>query len=335
VIIVVAAAAVYFNSLSAPFIFDDEVAVVSNPAIRSISTAWSQPRNTPLAGRPVAALTFALNFAASAVDPAAYRATNIAIHLACALVLFGVVRRTLSLPILRSRFGSAAPELAFAAVLLWVVHPLTTDAVTYITQRTESLMGLCYLLTLYASVRSHDRPASGGHRPSRTLWEFIAIAVCGLGMGVKESMVTAPVVVILLDRVFLFDSFRQALASRWRLYFGLAVTWLVLAFQLAAAPRAGSAGFDTGVSVWTYLLNQCVMVVRYLRLAAWPGDLVINYGPPVPYGLGEVHLLVGAEPVGGEVFVLRAAIDREEAAVVVHGQGFIQILGEVCDISGF
>ena len=104
-------------------------------------------------------------------------------------------------------------------------------------------------------------------------------------MGVKESMVTAPVMVVLFDRVFLFDSFRAAIAVRWRLYAGLALTWLVLAFQLVTTPRAGSAGFGTGVSVWTYLLNQSVMIVRYLRLAVWPSDLVINYGPPVPYAL--------------------------------------------------
>ena len=113
-VIVLAAAVVYANSLSAPFIFDDEVAIVANPAIRSLSGAWSQPPNTPLAGRPVAGLTFALNFAANEVDAAAYRATNIAIHIACALLLFGLVRRTLALSHLRARFGGAASDLAFA-----------------------------------------------------------------------------------------------------------------------------------------------------------------------------------------------------------------------------
>ena len=161
-VIALAAALVYFNSLTAPFIFDDEVAVVANPAIRSISGAWSQPRDTPLAGRPVAALTFALNLATSDGNPAAYRATNIAIHIACALVFFGLLRRTLLLPCSRSRFGSAATDLAFGAALLWAVHPLTTDAVTYITQRTESLMALCYLSTLYASLRSAERLRRSG-----------------------------------------------------------------------------------------------------------------------------------------------------------------------------
>ena len=247
-----------------------------------IGGAWSQPRDTPLAGRPVAALTFAVNFAASGVDPAAYRATNIAIHIACALLFFGLLRRTLFLPRLNSRFGGAATDLAFAAALLWAVHPLTTDAVTYVTQRTESLMALCYLSTLYASLRSAERGS--------TLWMAAAVAACALGMGAKESMATAPLMVILYDRIFLFDSFRAAVTLRWRLYLGLMLTWLALAFQLAEGPRAGSAGFLTGVSVWTYLLNQSVMICRYLRLAAWPADLAITYGAPVPYGLSDVVL---------------------------------------------
>jgi tetratricopeptide (TPR) repeat protein len=276
-----AAAAVYINSLSAPFIFDDEIAIVANPAIRSVTGAWSQPRDTPLAGRPVAALTFALNFAANEIDAAAYRATNIAIHIACSLLLFGLVRRTLSLPRLAPHFGSAASDLAFAAALVWVVHPLTTDAVTYVTQRTESLMAFCYLLTLYASLNSF----SSKHHLA---WQIIATVACALGMGAKESMVTAPVMVVLFDRVFLFDSFHAALRARGRLYLALALAWLVLVLQLVSAPRAGSAGFGTGVSVWTYLLNQAEMIVRYLRLTVWPRDLVINYGPPAPYGLTDV-----------------------------------------------
>ncbi len=306
----------YFNSLSAPFIFDDEVAVVANPAIRSISGAWSQPRDTPLAGRPVAALTFAINFAASDVDPAAYRATNIAIHIACALVFFGLLRRTLLLPRLKSRFGGAATDLAFGAALLWAVHPLTTDAVTYITQRTESLMALCYLSTLYASLRSAERRSP--------LWAVAAVAACAIGMGAKESMATAPLMVILYDRIFLFDSFRAAAALRWRLYLGLMLTWLFLAFQLAAGPRAGSAGFSTAVSVWTYLLNQSVMICRYLRLAAWPTDLAITYGAPVPYALSDV--LLESAVVVALVVVDRGRVSpmagrRVSRCVVLHDAG--------------
>ena len=286
VFIAFAAAAVYFNSLPAPFIFDDTIAIVENPAIRSVNGAWLQPRNTPLAGRPVAGVSFALNFAASELEAAAYRATNVAIHIACGLLLFGLLRRTLRLPSLQSRFAVAAPEVAFASALLWVVHPLTTDAVTYVTQRTESLMAFFYLLTLYSSLRSTLDDRRSTMDDGR--WTIVAIAACALGMATKESMVTAPIVVMLFDRVFLFDSIRAAFAARWKLYLGLMLTWLVLALLLTTSPRSGSAGFGTEVSVGTYLLNQAVMIARYLRLTVWPVDLVITYGRPVPYAVTDV-----------------------------------------------
>ena len=311
-VIALAAAAVYINSLSAPFIFDDEIAIVANPAIRSVAGAWAQPHDTPLAGRPIAGLTFALNFAANATDAAAYRAVNITIHIACSLLFFGLVRRTLLLPRLAPRFGGATTDLAFAAALLWVVHPLTTDAVTYITQRTESLMALCYLLTLYSSLRSLSSKR-------RITWQLIATVSCALGMGVKESMVTAPVVVLLFDRIFLFHSFRAALQARWRFYAGLALSWVVLAFQVVGAPRGGSAGFGTGVSVWTYLLNQAAMIVRYLRLTIWPADLVINYGPPVPYVLTDVLPRAG---IVLTLLLLTIAAFRWSAAAAFLGAWF-------------
>ena len=95
------------------------------------------------------------------------------------------------------------------------------------------------------------------------MWQAIAVAASALGMGCKESMVTAPIMVALFDRVFLFDSFPQAFRARWRLYAGLAATWLILAGLTASGPRRRSAGFSSGVAAWTYLLNQERMVTRY------------------------------------------------------------------------
>ena len=313
-LIVVAAAAVYGNSLSAPFIFDDETAIVANPAIRSPSVAWAQPDNTPLAGRPVAGFTFALNFAANGLDAAAYRATNIAIHIACALLFAALVRRTLTRSRIAPRFATAATDLAFASALLWAVHPLTTDAVTYITQRTESLMALCYLSTLYASARAAD---------GRLWWLIAAIVACAIGMGTKESMVTAPLMVILYDRTFLFETFRAAVAARWRLYLGLLLSWLILASLLATGPREGSAGFATGVGVWTYLLNQSVMIVRYLRLAVWPTDLAIAYGAPLQYSLSDV--LPQFVIVAGLLVLTLAALWRSASAAFLGVWFFITL----------
>jgi tetratricopeptide (TPR) repeat protein len=78
------------------------------------------------------------------------------------------------------------------------------------------------------------------------------------------------------------------LRTRWPLYAGLAATWLVLLALVWPGPRARVAGFSSGVSPWTYLLNQADMITRYLRLAVWPRSLVAFYGWPLPLALGDV-----------------------------------------------
>jgi tetratricopeptide (TPR) repeat protein len=166
------------------------------------------------------------------------------------------------------------------------VHPLNTEAVDYVTQRTESLMALFYLATLYCAIRAHEAGRRGG---SWQVAEVAAIAACALGMATKESMVTAPVAVLLYDRIFVFASMAEGLRARRRLYLGLAATWLVLGALLWSAPRNLSAGFSAhDADVWTYLLNQTVMITRYLWLALWPRDLVVYYGWPLPLALGDV-----------------------------------------------
>src|SRR5262249_33967100 len=81
----------------------------------------------------------------------------------------------------------------------------------------------------------------------------------------------------------------QAFRARWRFYLSLASTWIVLIVLVWTAPRGLSAGFSAhDAAPWTYLLNQCVMIVRYLKLALWPQDRVLFYGWPRPLGVGDI-----------------------------------------------
>ena len=111
------------------------------------------------------------------------------------------------------------------------------------------------------------------------------MAACALGMACKESMVTAPVMILLYDVAFEARSLKEAWRRRKGLYLGLASTWLVLAALVAQAPRWRSAGLESGVTPWTYLLNQAVMIVTYLRLSVWPHPLVLDYGRTLPIAL--------------------------------------------------
>ncbi len=282
-VIVVAGVIVYSNSLAAPFIFDDRTAILDNQQIRQLwplSVPLSPPNNTPVAGRPIVNLSFALSYAIGGLDPRAYRLTNLAIHMLAALTLFGLVRRTLLLPSLRTEVRGHATTLAWSAALIWALHPLPSETIDYVTQRTESMMGLFYLLTMYCSVRALDR------QPAR--WHAAAILACAAGMACKESMLTAPVIVGLYDYVFVASPALRKI-RRARLYIGLAMTWLVLAALMWPGPR-DTVGLNTDVGPWSYLLNQAPMLLIYLRESFWPRNLVLDYGVPQPVTLLDVWL---------------------------------------------
>jgi len=281
--VVLAGALAYGNSLSGPFVFDDFGAVVENVRIRewpSVRVLFPA-REAPTAGRPLVNASFAINYALGGLEVRGYHIWNLAVHLLCGALVFACVRRTLEWPRVPDRLKPRSLDLAFAVAILWTLHPLNSEVVDYVTERTESMMALFYLLTIYGSARAIGSSHAG-------VWQGMAVVSCGMGMACKESMVTAPVMVVLYDRTFVFGSLTQAFRRRWRFYAGLAATWLALAALLQAGPRVHSAGFSAGVSPWTYALNQTVMIARYLRLAVWPNSLVINYGWPRPLTLGDV-----------------------------------------------
>lgn len=281
----------YWNSLSAPFIFDDAGAVENNSTIRQL---WSwqvlspPPDGSTTTGRPLLNVSFAINYAGGQLQVEGYHAVNLALHAFAALALFGLIRRTLESRGFgeRERGEHRSHEhltlVAFSIALLWALHPLQTESVTGIAQRSEVLCGLFYLLTLYAFVR-------GTHPNSSRGWLGFSMVACLLGMACKEVMVTAPVIVLLYDRTFVAGSFVKAWRARWRYHLALASTWLLLAWLVlqGAGKRGAAAGAGLGISAWDYLLTQCDALITYLKLSFWPHPLVLDYGTGVR-SIGEV-----------------------------------------------
>src|SRR5436190_14097895 len=217
VLIVAAISAAYRNAFNGVFLLDD------GRTIREVAAGG------PFSdlGRPLISMTFALDLALFGEKPAGYHAINILVHCAAALLLFGWVRRALLLPRFREEFESVATAIAFSISLIWALHPLQTESVTYIVQRAESLMGLFYLLTLYAFARSV--PPAGCHLLNDKVarWRALALGACLLGMATKEAMVTAPLVVMLYDCTFLAGGIAAAWRQRRGFYLALASTWLL------------------------------------------------------------------------------------------------------------
>ncbi len=268
----------YVSSFGGAFIFDDMSHIARSRKIANLSAYVMG------SSRPLTALTFHLNYLVSGREPVDYHAVNILIHLGAALLLYGIVWRTLLAGGIAERWGDGRRcAVAFLSALLWVVHPLQTGGVTYIVQRAESLMGFLYLLTLYAVVRS----AAPGRRGA---WVFTAVAACSLGMAAKPIMVTCPLMVLLYDRTFLTSSFREAIRSRKVLYSGLAASWVVLlVLVLTPNESSGSAGFSVAtVSPLRYLATQPGVVCHYMKLILWPRHLALDYAWPPALAVEDV-----------------------------------------------
>jgi len=285
VLIVAAGAAAYGNSLGGAFVFDDRVHILDSKSILDLGNIGQIVLTSR---RPVVNLTLAINYALGGHEPFGYHVFNMAVHVTAALVLFGLVRRTLRAGRFDEGVRSSADRLAAAVALIWVVHPLNTQAVTYVIQRGESMCGLCYLLTLYCVVR-------GVGAGRRRTWNTAAIVACALGMGCKAVMVTAPVAVLLYDWVFLSRSVAGALRERWGLYAGLAGTWSILVavgevrdVLLSPAGLPTSVGFGVPDSTaWTYALTQAGVILQYLRISVWPHPLSLDWGWPIVTGLRD------------------------------------------------
>lgn len=265
VLYALAGLAAYFNSFQGAFVFDDLGSIV-DPDI-------GRPLRGRLAARPVASLSFTLNYWLDGFNTRGYHLGNLLIHVGAAVVLFDLVRRTLTLPRFGDRYAASAGWVALVAGLLWLVHPLNTQAVTYLVQRCESLMGLLVLVSL----RCYVEGVTTGERR----WHVLAGVACGLASGCKEITLGVPALAALYDRTFLANSWREVLA-RWRPLAGLTAGALVGVAILVATGVLTDPGGTVGFGVprftpTTYALTQTQVIPHYLWLSVWPKDLCLDY----------------------------------------------------------
>ena len=304
-LIAAGALAAYSGSFAGPLLFDDVPSIVNNPTIRRL---W--PLSGPLCppgggitveGRPVLNFSLALNYALGGTQVWSYHALNLLIHLAAGLALFGIVRRTLGRGAPGATPGAGgdwparglpngvATGLALASALIWTVHPLQSEAVAFVIQRAESLMGLFYLLTLYGFIRAADADEPEPGRRGGAVWLVLSVLACLLGMGAKEVMVSAPVIVLFYDRTFRAGSFGAALRRRAWYYVALGAAWLpLIALASGSGNRGATVGLGSGVSVGDYWLTQFPALIHYLRLTVWPQPLVFDYGTAWVQSLASV-----------------------------------------------
>lgn len=292
----------YANTLNYPqFLFDGELFLRHNPFIKELryftkifdlfafaklDEQMGLPPDmvTSFLLRPVSYLSFALNYLADGFNPAGYRGVNIVIHCLNAILLFLALDRILERAPFPGRPDSFSRRFIPAATaLVFLLHPMQTESVTYITQRFTSLGALFYLLTLwlYLVGRQEERTRSG------RLARFGSAALLFLGMFAQEGVVTAPVLLLAMELILFRSTLRAALARCWpHLALLPVIPILVCLVQMGQSQGpAHSSPLDIvnygGYGVLQYALTQSVVVWSYLRLYLVPYGLNADPDPPL------------------------------------------------------
>lgn len=319
-LIVLATVLAYGNSFAGVFLFDEHIVIVENARIRDVWPPW------PYVGhslRPLLYFTLAVNYAVGGLDPWSYHAFNLAAHVLSALLLFGVVRRTMLLPRWQGRHDADAVPVAFSVALLWAVHPLNTQSVTYVVQRGEVMAAAFGLLALWCVIN-----AAAGERRWPAAWYAAAIAALAAGLSAKETAIAWLPVLLVFDRALLAGSWREALARRWPLYAGVVAMPAAVALARWAAGVPLLFAYNVKWPVLTYLSNQGLIVLHYLRLAFWPSPLVFDYGwqPLAP------ALVVAGVVATGALLLGAFAWLRRRPAVGAAGVSFFLLLAPTSSI---
>jgi hypothetical protein len=290
----------YSPSIRGPFLFDDLSEIVDNPAIRTLLPPWRPMfEGGELPHRPLPYLSFALNyqvgrlgaalFGTRPLDPLPFHVVNLLIHLLNGWLLYRIVSTLLARQ--RIAAGDFMPPRMIAALsaALWLVHPLQSQAVSYVYQRIELLAALAALATCAAFLK-----ATSAVRPLP--WVALATIACGMGMACKEWVVVVPVIMLLFDRAFLADSWHDVFSRRGAWHLALFATWPIL-FAIVAVQRDRypEAGFSPWQSL-VYAANQPLVILWYLSRLVLPTGLSLDHGTVLRKGIlgRDVWLLVPA-----------------------------------------
>ncbi len=282
---------IYSNVYNNEFTFDDIPIIVENPAVRDIKNIpllWEKFNTRFLTG-----ISFALNYATGGLRVAGYHIVNILIHVINAFLVYVFVRTLLRAPYFRNiPISIQGGRVAFFSALIFLSHPLQTQAVTYITQRATSLAVLFYLVTLicYLKARLNQKPLLMG----------LAFAAALAGSFSKEMTATIPLMLLTIE-FFFFGKGKPGIA-------GLAFfTIPVIIFSALLLGRHDHSLLSLGRQLTTtpfdpkYLFTQITVLSTYLRLLVFPANQNLDYDYPLAAGFFEPRVLFS-------LFVLTALV---------------------------
>ncbi|MBI5236329.1 MAG: tetratricopeptide repeat protein [Deltaproteobacteria bacterium] len=321
-------ALVYSNVFNAPFVFDDELYIVNNPAIRSISGLLTWPRP-----RALVFLSFAANYAVSGLDVFGFHLVNIGIHVTNAVLVFLLARLTFESTAMKSGTMKHSFWIAASASVLFMVHPLNTQAITYTTQRFTSLAALLYLsaIVLYAK---HRLSVSNG---AARFYYCLSLTSAILAQFAKETAFTLPAMLALYEFAFFSSSKAYGLKDRAMKLTPFLSVFIITPVLLMlpdydtitiAGKLARSQLADLeGLSWYAYLITQFKVIVIYMRLLVWPAGQSLLHEVARPSSFFEPlvlssFLFLTSIFIGGASLVVHAR-KKGSAAMLIVGFGIL------------
>lgn len=271
---------IYYPGLHGEFVFDDHNSIQQSLLVREI---WPLTRFVTYSNRPLVDFTYALNYAQGEYDTWWFHATNVAIHIGTAVVLYFLALRTLRLPTFAERYAPWSQPIAWAAATIFACHPLATETVAYVASRSEGLAGFFYLLTIlmYVIAVSSDRAAI------RNAARAAVLAGTLLAVASKEIAATIPLALVLYDYLFIAEgdlrSLRSRMAAMAPAFAPLVVAAAYVGYRVFLSdrhftPYGQSAGFEfEQYTPLQYFSTQVGVLTHYLRMVVVPTGLTMDY----------------------------------------------------------
>jgi len=209
---------------------------------------------------------------------------------------------TLNLPALEKKYREKAKWMALFGSLLFAVHPIQTEAVTYIITRTELLATFFYLAAFLLFIK--------GARTNRSAYYIGAFFAAAFSMASKEWAVTLPALLMIYDYLFIADGKVRVVASRWMVYVAVTIPWVIVLRNLDLFADRGSGagiGFNvlttSGITAKTYWLTSLNVIWTYIRLLFLPIHQNLDYDYPIAKTLFEFPTLLS---LAGHIVVVSA-----------------------------
>jgi len=281
----------YSNSLHGSFIFDDITSIIHNDAIYdlgNLSRIWESGHL-----RFIANLSFALNYAIGRLDTTGYHLFNLVVHILTTVTVFWFVRLILKSPTLKSEKIASSLSLPLVVALIFLVHPIQTQAVTYITQRTASLAALFYIFTLALYAKSayilqvSDKPINKNYKLLLVYGTSLITTLCALFT--KENTFILPLTLLLFYFYFLRSTGKAKTLSLLVIpYFLITLSIYFWTFNIFGGGIKAIGNLSSGVthlqvSRLSYTLTQFNVVRTYIRLLVLPINQNLDYDFPISH----------------------------------------------------